>query len=619
MRWRTWLILLLGVGAPALLPAQEPVRINYVDADLGDVIRSLASVLGVNVVLNDVPSKRLTFRTPAPVPAAQVGAVLEAILESHGLMLVQTGPVAQVMPEAKRPATGPLRVGKDLPKPPPLGLITQIVPLDHIRADEAVALLKQTASKTARVEVIPRSNSVLITDRGINIARYLDLLQQLDVRTGGESGLRTYVYPLKHASAAELASTLGQLFGATAAAPTGRSRVKALEDRSLSSELETFRTREAQAFQQRAQMQPPAEAPPPAAAPAAGADTGRAAAARPSTSGLVGQTVIVPDPATNALVIRTAPPNFPVLQETIDQLDVRPPQVLLEVLIVEVQLDRATQYGVNWQLFTRELVTGDSTRGITGVYGPRVSGDSAFNTLGGFGVRVVSMANVSLRAIVQALASRNKVKVLSTPRILALNNEEARILVGSQVPFNSSIQTGLNVVVAQTVQFQSVGTQLTIIPTVNQDGYVTFRMLQEVSQLTNQVVQSALNAPVISTREAETSAIVKSGNTIIIGGLIGETQSVAQSGVPILQDIPLLGGLFRSRSSSRQRTELAIFVTPHVVFNDEQADSLLQTQREKFEGSSRMVDSTLAPPAPIRPREPVEQKPPQRPWSPMQP
>ena len=595
MNPRAWLIILLGVAAPALLQGQDQsVRINYVDADLGGVIRSLATVLGVNVVLTDVPSKRLTFQTPEPVPAAQVGAVLEAILESQGLVLVQTGPVAQVMPEAKRPTTGPLRAGKDLPTPPPLGLITQIVPFDFIRADEAVALLKETASKIARVEVVPRSNSVLITDRGVNVARYLELLRQLDVKTGGESGLRTYVYPLKHASASELASTLGQLFGVTAAAPAERTRVKALEDRSLSSSLETFKNREAQAYEQRAQM--PAPAPQPAAPPppATGDST---AAGRPGAGGLLGQTIIVPDQATNALVIRTAPPNFPVLQETIDQLDVRPPQVLLEVLIAEVTLDRSTQYGVNWQLFTQKLVSGDSSRGITGGYGPQVFNDSALTHLGGLGIRVVSMANVSVRAIVQALATRNNVRVLSTPRILALNNEQARILVGSEVPFNSSSQTGLNVVVAQSVQFQKVGTQLTIIPTVNKDGYVTFRILQEVSALTNQIIEAALNAPVISTREAETSAIVKSGNTVIIGGLIGESQTVGQSGVPILQDLPLLGGLFRSRTSSRNRTELAIFVTPHVVFNDEEADSLLQDQRNKFQGIKPSLDSVLAPPS----------------------
>src|SRR2546422_546504 len=161
------------------LALQQPqtIRINYVNADLGDVIRSLATVLGVNVVLTDVPSRRITFQTPEPVPAPQVGAVLEAILESQGLVIVQTGPVAQVMPEEKRPTTGPVRVGKELPTPPPLGLVTQIVPLDYIRAEEGITLLKQVASKTARVEVVPRSNAALITDRGVNIARYLDLLR----------------------------------------------------------------------------------------------------------------------------------------------------------------------------------------------------------------------------------------------------------------------------------------------------------------------------------------------------------------------------------------------------------------------------------------------------------
>src|SRR2546425_4712925 len=152
--------------------------------------------------------------------------LFRSILESQGLVLVQAGPVAQVMPEANRPSTGPVRVGKDLPSPPPLGLVTQIVPLEFIRAEEGVTLLKQVASKSARLEVVPRSNAVLITDRGVNIARYLDLLRQLDVKTGGEEGLRTYVYPLKHASAVELASTLGQVFGAAVATPEiGRAHV----------------------------------------------------------------------------------------------------------------------------------------------------------------------------------------------------------------------------------------------------------------------------------------------------------------------------------------------------------------------------------------------------------
>src|SRR5439155_3468447 len=279
---------LIGVGAagaqvPAPAPSAQTIRINYVNADLGDVIRSLAAVLGVNVVLTDVPNRRITFQTPQPVPAAQVGAVLEGILESQGLVLVQAGPGAQVMAEEKRPSTGPVRVGKDFPTPPPLGLVTQIVPLEFMRADEGVALLRQIAGKDGRPEGVPRSNSVLITDRGTNVGRYLDLLRQLDVRTGGEAGLRTYVVPLKHASAVELAQTLGAVFGSAISVQAARPRVQALEDRSLSQTLEAFRLRELQSLEQRRQNPFPMLTAPSNLGPTAGDTTGAAREA-----GLVG-------------------------------------------------------------------------------------------------------------------------------------------------------------------------------------------------------------------------------------------------------------------------------------------------------------------------------------------
>jgi general secretion pathway protein D len=573
------------VQAVAQQQTPQTVRINYVNADLGDVIRSLATALGVNVMLTDVPTRRITFQAPQPVPVPQVGAVLEAILESQGLVLVQAGPMAQVMPEERKPATGPVRVGKDFPSPPPLGLVTQIVPLEYIQAEEGVTLLKQVAGKSARIEVVPRSNAILITDRGVSIERYVDLLRQLDVKTGGEAGLRTYVYPLKHASASELAATLGQLFGAAVSGPAGRQRVQALEGRSLSDELRSMRQREVESFQQRSQTAQML-APPQIVAESAQAEV----------RGLVGRTAIVPDPATNSLVIRTAPPNFPLLQETIQQLDVRPPQVLLEVLIAEVTLDRPSQWGINWQIFT----SGDTTRRATIGLGPQSLGDT-LGSLQGLGVQIVRLANVDVRAILQALATTTNVQVLSTPRILALNNEQARILVGSAVPFTSSTLTGLNAFVNQVVQFRNVGTQLTVVPTVNNDGYVTFRVLQEVSALSALTIAAAQNAPVITTREAETSAIVKTGHTVVIGGLIGESEQITESGVPVLKELPLLGFLFKSRRVTRSRTEIAIFLTPYVVYTDEQADSLMQRERGRLRESREKIDSMLPP---VRPREP---------------
>src|SRR5207245_9807221 len=206
----------------------------------------------------------------------------------------------------------------------------------------------------------------------------------------------------------ELATTLGQVFGAAVAAPPARARVQAREERSRSGALRSLREREAQSLQQR--MQTPV-APPSglAAAPVAGAPE----SAQAGGPGLVGQTTIVPDQATNALVIRTAPPNYSVLQSTIEELDVRPPQVLLEVLIAEVTLDKTNQYGVNWQVFTQRGISGDSTRGLSIGVGQPAFTDSVLAGLQGLGVRLIRLASIDVRAIIRALASKTNVRVLS--------------------------------------------------------------------------------------------------------------------------------------------------------------------------------------------------------------
>lgn len=572
-------MLFLTAGHAANAQEQEGVSLNYVNADVRDVIRSLSTILGINVLIaEDVPAKRVTYSTPASIRIEELGSVLEAILESEGLILVPKGPVAQVVPSERAPATGPVSFGKELPTPRPIGLVTQVVPLEHISADEGVAILQQLKSPLARIEPLPRANGLLVTDHAGNVASYLELLRQLDVQTEGEAGLRTYVVQLKHATASELAVTLAQVYGVEAGQAPPRPRVEALGGRSLSSELESFRQRELQGLEQRRQTPLPV-----LTAPSTAADAGGGVQEGTAVAGLVGRTTIVPELATNALVIRTEPPNFPVLQATIRELDVRPPQVLLEVFITEVTLDEATQYGINWA-----LVTGNASNGgeYTGRLGAQRFTDSALTNVQDLVLRAVRLNDVDVRAVIRALATDTDVRVLSTPHIVALNNEQARILVGSQVPFSQSSRTGLDVVVDRVVQYRNVGTQLTIIPTINQDRYVTFRVLQEASALTTQTLEAALGAPIITTREAETSAIVRDGQTVVLGGLIEEGDEVVESGVPILKDIPLLGYLFKGRTTRRLRTELAIFVTPYIIMTDEDAERVRQREEGRLENAA---------------------------------
>jgi general secretion pathway protein D len=536
----------LALCGAVALGAQAPTgtTLRFSDAPLADVVRALAQELGLTVVLGTVPDQRVTLRTAQPIPRAEVASVLETVLETHGLVLVPRGAVWQVVAASDAPAVGAVSTGPRLPDPPPLGLVSHLLALQSLRPEEALAALRPLAGPATRLEVVPRANALLITDRGAQVARYLDLLRTLDERPAGEAGLRTYVVPLKYADASELAATLAQLFGVTVSTVATGS----LADRSLGSMLDTLQRRTGDAFRTR----PPA----PAVAAPPRADSGS----------LRGQTTIVAHGPSNALVIRTAPPNYPTLDEAIRALDVRPAQVLLEVTVAEVALGTGADYGVDWSAVR---VRGATQTGVS--LGDPISADSV--GLRGLALRLLDLGDVDVRGILTALASRSDVRVLSTPQILAANNREARILVGQKFPFIAAQRLANDVALDRNVQYEDVGTNLTIIPTINGEDEVSVQVLQEVSTLTQQTVRAALDAPVISTREAATRAVIRDGQTVVIAGLIGETESVIDEGVPFLKDLPLLGVLFRRSSVVRNRSELVIFVTPRVIRTAEQADA----------------------------------------------
>lgn len=558
-----------GVAGAQTIPATPTTAVagnnslEFANARLADVLRTLGTMLGRTVVLGDVPDVRVTFSTATPLKQPDIEGIFESLLESHNLMLVTKGAISQVMAADKAPATGTLRSGFDFPDPPPLGLVSQLVPLNSIRADEGADALRAIMSKGARVEVVARSNALLLTDRGSNVARYLDLLRRLDAAPAGESGLRTYVVNLKYAAASDLADALGQLFGVSVGGSSGES----LADRSLSRSLDNFRARESETFRQRSNatqssLQTPGV-------------TGLSA--RDSAAGvLVGRTTIVPSGPTNALVIRTAPPNFPLLRETIEALDVRPVQVLFEVTIAEIALGRGAEFGIDWAAVNRG---GD----VNAQFGRPEIPDSNSNN---FFLRLVRLDATGVRGLLRAIATRNDVRVLSTPQLLAANNREASFLVGSKVPFIASTRLGNDISIDRNVQYQDVGTKLSVIPTINDDGYVSVQLLQEVSSLTSQTVNAALSAPVISTREASTRALLRDGQTGMIAGLIGDTRETIENGIPILMDIPWLGNLFKRKTVLQQRTELVIFLTPFIVRSDADADAIRNRLRDRFEDTS---------------------------------
>lgn len=355
--------------------------------------------------------------------------------------------------------------------------------------------------------------------------------------------LRLFVIRLKHARAGDVAATVNLLFGGGGSF----SDRPGLSAGTLSQEL------------QRDIVPPDAIQP-----PAPSADSARTAA-------LSGPVTIVPDQLTNSLLVRASREDFDVLTEAIEQLDIRPLQVLIEVLIVEARHDRNFSLSADILVPPQDIGNGSIGGTLTG------------GGLGDLIIRLMSLGKADIDAVLRTAQSKGDVQIVSRPVLLASNNTEARFLVGSQRPF---VQVSRSLPTDapsrdQVVQYRDVGTKLSVLPTINQDGYVSLTIQQEINAATG---ETQFDAPVISTREAATQVLVRDGQTIVIGGLRDRQQDRVQKGVPVLSGIPIVGGLFGSSSRRSSATELYLFLTPRILRSDADADSVTVPRLPK-EGS----------------------------------
>ena len=391
-----------------------------------------------------------------------------------------------------------------------------------------------------------------------------------DTRNGA-AGVRLFVYRLKHARAERLAATLQSLYGGRGAAggagrPTRRP--------TLSDNL-------------RSGLVPPAE----------GVDSERVrgeAAPLLAVPGLpgdvAGEIQIVADEPTNALLVRAEPGDWEVIRQAIDLLDLRPLQVLIEVVVADVRRSRGLEVGVSARGSNR-----NPARPLDGLFGSPADSSSS----GGLRVRAIRLGALDLDVALTALASSGRVNIIARPVLLAQNNLESKILVGEQRPFVQVSRTlpTSDAVRDQVIQYRDVGTSLTLTPTINPDGYVNLNLTQEVSA----VAEQGELAPVISTREASTHLFVRDGQTVVIGGLIETQRDRTRSGIPYLKDLPLLGALFGVTRNTSRNSELFLFLTPHIIRSDDDAERL----RDRVDAATRLPEGTgsiLVRPEPATPR-----------------
>jgi general secretion pathway protein D len=287
---------------------------------------------------------------------------------------------------------------------------------------------------------------------------------------------------------------------------------------------------------------------------------------------LQGEVTIVPDAGTNSLLIRASRTDFQLIEAAVAELDVRPLQVLIEVLIAELRSDRSWSFGVG------------TVQGSTRVGGgTTVSGSVEGAGLGDLVIQVMNIGGGDLHSTLRASAARGDATILSRPVVLAANNERAMITVGSQRPF---IQVSRSLPTDapsrdQVVQYRDVGTSLAVRPTISGNGYVTLEVTQEVNAATS---ETAFDAPVISTRSVRTQLLVRDGQTVILGGLSDNQREETRGGVPLLSSLPLVGGLFGRRSGRTTATELFLFLTPRILRTDEEADAVTRERRERTPG-----------------------------------
>lgn len=289
------------------------------------------------------------------------------------------------------------------------------------------------------------------------------------------------------------------------------------------------------------------------------------------------------DDRTNRIVVTALPEKMREIEKLINELDVRSRQVLIEAKIISVKLEPDTRYGIDWN----RIVT--STNGSGRVQTFSIGSQFPLNAaaiadgLGRFSA-VGPLAAGSYAAVLQMVSTIGETKILSSPRITALNNQEAKILVGTREAFitQNTTQGAQTTETASTINFIDVGVSLKVTPTINQDGFVTMKIRPEISRVARTLETDEGDVvPIVDTTNAETSVIVKDGHTIIIGGLIKDETIRTDRKIPGLGDLPIIGNAFKSSNDEKEKVELVVFLTPHILDPDESMSDFPDAKKPK--------------------------------------
>jgi general secretion pathway protein D len=589
-----WVLCLVWVGP---LFAQT-ITLNLKDADINALIGTVAEVTGKNFIVDPRVKGKVTVISSRAMDSEEVYQVFLSILKVHGFAAVPSGPVIKILPDVSAKQDSIPSVGDDEPGRGD-EMVTRVVQVDNVAAAQLVPILRPLVPQQGHLAAYPATNVLIMSDRAENVSRLVNIIRRIDKVSDSE----IEVIRLEYASAAEVVRILNaisraqpaQAKGAAAQAQAlvadertnsvllGGDRSNRLRLRAIISHLDTplerggntkvIYLKYAKAADLVEVLRGVGES------QEEEGKKGAAAVARKSNK----QLDIQADESTNALVI-TAPPALMLsLEAVIRQLDIRRSQVLVDAIIAEIGENRARQLGIQWAVFdlsgstapiggTNFTNTGTSLTDIAqGVIDQQLVGITPGLS---FGVGKLGGNGVNFAAVVNALAGDSDVNILSTPSLVTLDNEEAEIIVGQNVPFvtGSFTNTGAaagSVNPFQTVQREDVGITLKVKPQINEGNSIVMEITQEVSTISNDAQAVDL---ITNKRNIKTNVLVDDNHLVVLGGLIEDRVRESEQKVPLLGDIPYLGALFRSKSVNRDKVNLMVFLHPTILRDNETAD-----------------------------------------------
>ncbi|RMH51981.1 MAG: type II secretion system protein GspD [Zetaproteobacteria bacterium] len=594
----------------AALPAWAggKVTLNFKDADIKSVIKFVSEFTGKNFLVDNRVRGTVSIVSPTPISEKDAYDVFLSVLEMNGFAAVPSGKVIKIIPRAEgKQKTIPVlrnqpRANDDL--------VTEVIALHYANAAQLVAILRPLIAPVSHLVAYPASNLLLLTDSAANIAKIRKIIAIVDQ----PKAVSVRIFELQYASAAKLAATLNALYGTVEKAegmtPVALKALAHDPGNLLIVIADPQRMDDVAEIVARLDVRPETDAGrlqviylkhanATDVAKTLTSLTGGRVVGKPGQKKVLfsGNIKVVADPSTNALLVTAGPDDMRAIKSIIAKLDIRRLQVLIEALVVEVSGNDAEQLGIDWlagkpiKNNTITIFGGQNDQGTFGKIGAAVAANNgtinnaaaAAAALPGFSVGVLqgdlNAGSITLGAIAQAIESTTHSNLLSTPTILTMDNEEAQIVVGQNVPFITGTNATQGGVANpfQTIQRKDIGLTLKVKPQISEGDTVRLEIYQEVSSISNSATATTGASDLITNkRSIKTVALVRDGEILVLGGLMRSDERTAVKKVPCLGSVPLLGEPFKFTDDSRTKTNLMVFLRPKIIRSEDDIRTVTQ-------------------------------------------